>query len=386
MISNGPIIRDLTGYAEFYLFAGQSNSGGTSSLPLLSTTSPANSFMFENGVRLDPEHGGARVPNPGNLVPLLEIQNTGALNYGFGETWASGFAETMRDKGHKPPMIFAAGGVGGTSIDDMQEGSNAFENQMDAIAKAKETYPKLVVPAIFLSQGYNDRNKTLAAHFSALETLLESYQRRITAITGQTSKPLLVITQCGAWTKNFLTQIGTTTSEVPQAQLELAKANPYVRLAFSYYHYAPWPNDGIHFESYANRQIGESFAHYMADIARFPLPDISGQVNGNNVVLTVNNWGDLEVDTNLVTAVANHGFTLTGATINNVSVAGNQITIGFILGTPTEVGYAMEGVVDNDIGRIEGPRGNIRQADVWFNSRYDNAPVHRWLPHFRLAL
>lgn len=420
--SNGNVVFEIVD--GIVKFAGQSTSGGATiklegdfvsdyvhfimdgqSLSLGGTATTAielyDAKTFAGGhiTGYDPSDTAARDAYYGS--GLINLATTGSDS---GKGLIKIFKDLIRDENGIAaadqaftPILNSGGisGAGWAALSDVNGISykriiESVKYAQDFAIAAGKTYS---VPVMTYVQGENsgDRDDTITEWYTKLETLFNSFNTDIKAITGQKFDVQFIIYQIasGISAPNFL--------GVPLAQLKIAQEKTNVHFGNAMYQmtYA----DALHLDNQSYRMMwamqGVVAKRIVVDKKKMlPIYPLSWYINKNQastsycIVMKMNVPAgklvfDETINAKFTTAPTNKGFSIknSGSTeiITNVTISrGNTLNI-FCSENPAglELSYAAQ-------GRVSG--GNLRDSQgdtitISFNGAL--YPVHNWCPIFK---
>lgn len=369
------------------LATGQSLAIGVGGRPYLTREQPFSNLMFASGVMAGREDLGSFVPlTEGDFIPGTEAAT---------ETMSSAFANLASDEG-RHPILVSVHGAGAYPYFKLKKGTRPYETGLIQVAAARDLAKQLgksyVVRAVTNVHGESDHAEKFTTYARDLTEWQRDVERDVMEITGQKEPVPMFHTQMSSWTRMMK---GTTTSLIPQAQLEASvKSNGKIILVGPKYHLS-YAKDGVHLDANGYRHMGEDYAKaYRRVIVEKgtwePLRPIAVERDG--AVITVRfavPSPPLAFDTTLVSDPGNHGFEYTDAAasspvIKKVELAGDDAVKITLDREPTagerRVRYAFTGVKGQRSGPETGARGNLRDSDAT-KSRHGFA-LYNWCVHF----
>lgn len=426
------------------LETGQSNAVANSSRPLLSTTQPYNNKMFDVGVMTGTNcdgNGCQTVQTPTGLVPLVEGDTFFAGSPV--ETMSAGLANAVtkvaREKylvgnaNASHDLLMSLHGRSGRTYWCLRKTSCAwlpgyqnpkpFTDGMNQVTKGKElaqaagkTY---VVRAVTAIHGESDHNGyargrpefpldgtdgtvgKLRDYADALIEWQQDYDAGVKAITAQTISVPLLISGISGWNERV------SMSVVANMQLAAHVRAPGKVVLVAPPYSLPFQGDCLHFTAASERRLGEYFAKAYRRIVLEggvwePLRPLAVTRNANVISIQyVVPKPPLVMDTNLVSAVANNGFTYVDSagtpTITQVRIVSADTVEITLASTPTganrKIRYAQNQNASTCVGPFLGARGNLRDSDttptMWatdtsinaggpFNDERYRAPLYNW--------
>lgn len=383
---------------------GQSLSQGGLATPAISTTAAPHALRFVGGVR--PHDGGGDIAaNHASLVPLIETNDAPGPSQS-GETPCYGFQEMLYQlladyySGFNPESCKVLGvspGQGGTSISGLSKGSASYTRLLAAmsygVARASELNKTVKVGCLGWTQSEQDiADGTSAATYSAaLLQLQADAEADAQSIMGTADLLPLLTYQAASWKK-----IGASAPTIALAALGLSEQYPARIVMACPMYMLQHQADNIHLTPSESRRYGAYLAiaffnHIVLAKPWVPLKPVSVFRQGRVFDIKFNvPSGAIEIDTTLVSAAANHGFSL--ATSNGTSVAIVSVTqthadaFRVVAATDMAAGariqYGHNGAATAGPGT--GPRGNLRdmQGD---QLTYHDQPMHNWCVTFDIA-
>lgn len=360
------------------------------------TTSPVSGhYMFNGHVRVLYDTPGITNVNdliwPAQYASLVTLQEYMDPNSSQrGETFASGMA--LRSTS---PSITAATGRGAYKVSELNRtAAYHFANTYAAAAQAKNLCSAAgltmdVGPMIFKEFEADGAAGTSKATIKALMRQFASDMRNSlrTAVMAAIPNFKIILDQQAMW------QTGTTFQDMAIAVAELYRENPadFVMAGPTYWAGFTAAND-VHMTSLSYRRYGEKLGPiwqttYDTGDCK-PCYRLGDPVRVGNVI-DYPVWvpvPPLVTNTTLVAAIANSGFTYTGANITNVQivdsgVSDNMAVIRITLDASAagNLGYAYaNGPTSGYIGPTFGARGNICDSDP-FVTLYDGYAIPNWL-------
>jgi len=394
-----PVPTDRTG-AHFY---GQSLTLGTdvTAAALITGAAVSGSFMANGGVRVHYDEPGRTNPNQPmegtqftSLVALQEQVNPNDSQ--MQETFASGLATRS-----SYDLVATVTGRGAYTIDQLRpiDGEDTgwfhFANTLSAIEHSKrltedagETYG--LGPMIFIQGAADALNNTAPADWKT--GILALHQEFVDCIPAQTGIEMpfnwkMIIDQQG------MGQNSTTYAELAVAAIELHREHPDKFACVGPRYPLAHCNSGadVHLLSNTSRNYGEkikeAFDAVVAAIGWDPCHITDVQRSGTTITVTVHvPVPPLVFDTSLITAIDNHGFNHTVASITNVDITDD--------GTGTNTGtieIELDAAVSGDLeyayhnntinvraGPVNGPRGTVRDSSA-FTTTNDSTAMPNFL-------
>lgn len=371
------------------LGTGQSLSLGAMGTPALTREQPYDNLMFDTGL----EAPGA----PSALVPLVESNTFLGVPV---ETPSSSFANSIaRRTNGQHPILMSLHGLSGASYPMVGKGTGPYLRGLAQVSKAKELATaqgrKYTVRAVNAVHGESDGWKNWNVDYDkALVEWQSAFEHDIKQITGQEADIPMFHSQYSAWTPMET----EPTNVIPGLQLAAHKAAPGKVVLVGPKYQLPYAQDGFHLSNEGYRWLGEyyakAYAQQVIEGKRWePVRPKNVARSGASITITFFVPAPpLVLDTQLVADPGNFGFEAvdeSGAIpIAKVAVTGpDTVTITLEREPSSSSGrirYAWSGVPGKMGGRLEGPRGNLRDSDqtpsLYGNKLYD------WCLHFEEAL
>ena len=287
---------------------------------------------------------------------------------------------------------------GAQGINSLNKGTIPYQNSLTAIAAAKaecdtKGWP-YVVPCICWNQGQHDGGMAAGIYYALLVQLQLDYEADIQAITGQTGRIPMVITQMSNWTAPVYNR---SFSNIPHEQYQASLDFPDRFVVAGPQYWLPSNTDGIHLPASSYSRDGVALAGAVGALIQGkpwrPTECVAAVRTGTKVQLRFNvPEGPLAIDT---VNVADPGFwglrwidSINSATITAVQLVGFdtlEVTLSNVpTGLAPMIGVADIGVAGNRAGPTTGPRTCIRDS----SSRLDHAgvPVFNWACHQRVPV
>jgi len=283
-------------------------------------------------------------------------------------------------------------GQDGGAFSTIKKGTVPYNNGLSQVEAGKviadAAGATFGVPATLLTHGETDElNGMITSVYSGgLKQFADDSAADIRQRTGQYRDPILLLGQMNS----------QYTRQIPLAQLQAANEHPLIYLAGPSYQFSY--GDSQHRDSEGQKNygglLGLVFKRIDVDgIAWEPLQPVSHSIFGNAIDVVFNKDG-LTIDTALMPAQENYGFTLAGA--NGAKIDGaianvqriDSRRIRITLSNAPTLGQKLRYGFDTMTGRTDafiGGGGNIRdnQGD---RIKYRGLPVHNWLVVFERAL
>lgn len=328
-----------------------------------------------------------------SLATLAEQLNPNDSD--FGETFASGIAARLNSM-----SLFSATGRGAYSVGwlsrmptsggqvDTWHFGNTYATVVEGSQLALSAGLTYSVPCIVFKQGEADAaaSTTKAAWKTAVEQLIDDFRSHLKwAGLVDTSSLYMIVDQ------QAYQQTGTTYADIALAAIELHRetSGKIICAGPTYVEEFTAVND-VHMTSNGYRNYGERLGRVIAAGVTWNPCYITGvSRSGTTITVTVHVPAPPLVDDTseaIVTAIANSGFTYSGATITGVSitdtdVGDNTATIEITIDSSAggTLGYAdANNAVNMRVGPTAGPRGTIRDSESAVTQN-DNTPLYNWL-------
>lgn len=400
---------------------GQSLNVGSQGVPGISFINPQPDYalmMKSIGIALGVSGNQGKVPlaDFSNVTDFesirVKVNSSDASDYDAKEILCIPFAQKVsnvlaQENGVPLRVLSFAAGVGGTALDNadhpsmdqealgLKKGSNAYQNLMNAISKAKEIANKkgwvVVVPAMLWQHGEADAsNPKLGLR---LNTYVSDVNTDVKAITGQTQNVVFYT----SLKSNHYTN-GTIGLE---QSLEVARTNPLFKVIGTNYPAEPaiWANDYTHLSARGYNYLGYMYAKaFYQELkngfgtfkaltfksavkngktidVKFNVPVAPIQYKTTDVVLAQDGWGfrftdnDVPVQIFTVEITADDSIRITLATDPSSTA---QVLSG-----------AMFGHNSSDLSLRTRPRSNICDSDVNFGNSAAGDSTQNWLIPFK---
>ncbi len=351
--------------------------------------------MFTTGVMAGNEDLDA-------FEPLVEGDNIPGSK-AVVETMSSGFANLVAEmsramgEGVAPhDILMSVHGSGAKPYALLKKGTKPYATGMTQVTAARDLAKKLgksyVVRAVTLVHGESDHAEKSTRYEADLLEWQRDYEADIKALTGQSEPVPMFETQISSWTRMMK---GTTTSEIPGAQLGAhLHSNGKIVLVGPKYH-LHYSKDGVHLTANGYRHMGEDYAKAYRRVVlegkRWePLRPLS--VTREGAVITIKlavPEPPLVIDTTLVDDPGHFGFeysdsSATSPPISRVELAGPDTVVITLQSVPTgddrHIRYAFTGNRGLRSGPQTGARGNLRDSDA---TRSRNGyRLYNWCIHF----
>jgi len=375
-----PVPDVTTGFSHIFTY-GQSLSTGVAAFPVISTMQPYNNLMFAEGARVRGISDGFSLDA---LLPLVESR-VGS----FGETPTAGTANYIVEliehennilpKNQKIAYIGSAPGQANLVISSLHRGTARWKGLMDQVTAAMTlsnnqsmTYE---VAAMSWSQGESDYfvGTSRATYFSLFLQMYNDFATDVTAITNQTTKPVLVSYQLAAHRS-----YGQDSPDIALAIKDAADANPNIYLSNPMYH-LEYADDNLHLAADGSLMLGKYYGRALKSVLHDKIPwlplqptDVTWRGQFIDVTLHVP-YGPLVIDDSVVAEAPNYGFDIWDENngsildiIESVTVISDnkiQIQLSSMPQSKVRLTYARGRIEDPNVtNNMEGPRGNIRDS------------------------
>ena len=376
-----PPTPDVTlGFSHIFTY-GQSLSTGVAAFPVISTLQPYNNLMFAEGARVRGISDGFSLDA---LHPLVESR-VGS----FGETPTAGTANyiveliehenNILSQNQKFAYIGSAPGQASLSISSLNRGTARWTGLMDQVTAAmtlsKKENMTYEVAAMSWSQGEADYIfGTSRANYKALLLQMHhDFATDVSAITNQTTKPVLVSYQLAAHRKT-----GLDSPDIALAIKDAADANPNIYLSNPMYH-LEYAEDNVHLTADGSLMLGKYYGRALKSVLHDNIPWLPLQPTdvtwaGQLIEVTLHvPYGPLVIDDSVVAEAPNYGFDIwdenNGAVldiIESVTIQADdkiQIQLSSVPQSKVRLTYARGRIGDSNVtNNREGPRGNIRDS------------------------
>lgn len=357
---------------------GQSLGIGTGSQPATSLTPAYDSIMFDGGVR--PLDGGAGPTGTGvrtAFVPLVEADYGGF----WGETASSAAAFAIKyllqlEDGiaytqQNCKLLFSQDGEGGKTITELMQPVlfDRIEDSIDAgYAIANALGYTYNVTSMMWNQGQNDAvsNTPEPDYTDKMEQVRLMVQAKAQAVSGQPNP----VKMLGMQTASHAAPTYNKPPTVPFAQYRAGKKYPHIRVVVPMYICTFNTVDEIHLNAASETLLGyywgvarKRIINDKQDWRALEPIDFVKQGNVCRIRFHVP-VGKLVIDDALCATIANAGFVLfnlgVSVAITSVTLTGpDSVTI--VGAAPwNEVQYATVGSTPGKSGKLQGPRGNLR--------------------------
>lgn len=281
---------------------------------------------------------------------------------------------------------FSTHGLSNTSITNLSKGgtSGKYEEAIQAVTATRNTVvgrgDTYRVRAVHWIQGEADQSlaTTRTEYVTSLHKLRDDYATDIKGITGQTWTPPLIMSQPSTW------NAGSNPPKINLALLDAHRQSDGFYVVGAQYQ-LPYA-DNLHLTAPGYYYLGEYHARAHKSVLSTgvwnPVMPVSATASGQKLVVKFHvPTPPLTIDTTLVAAQPNYGFSLhgTSATITGVAVTGPDevtITTSGALDEGAQVGYGA-----TEQGDTNKSLGNIRDSEPAV-SKYDSTPLPNWSVQF----
>jgi len=374
--------------------SGQSLSLGSRAVladPPMLSTSPYTpyGFMLNTGLR---GAGGDSLDASKivDFVPAQDHYSEGGQGQVPGSSMMAQLARLNADNGTLKDMVWRGHGRGGTSIVDLQQNSQSFQNGVvelqKTIAIAAGYGRDVRLPAVMWTQGEQDRALTKEVYKAELVKLRNSYNAAYLPLLPDGHPDIALI----------IDQVSASTTAGPGtpaaiAQYEAMRDIPGFYMSCAKY----WAElvDTVHLEPRSTALLGEYQARAHNQIVGLGntgfRPTMPQNIvrNGRIITLTLRTpYGhSIEVDTTTLPAQANLGFEYSGANIVSAALAdaaARTITITLDAEAGGTLAYAYTST-GTGYGSRPGAWGNIRDTDPARSVTVPGATLPNWLVAFQ---
>ena len=380
-------------YSQFVNY-GQSNSIGATASPALSTSQPYNNVMFNGGL-----FAGDTPANLTSFIPLVE--NT--VETQASET-ANSIVRRIEDEDSVAPgnqgtvYLGTAPGLGGQTIEQLSKGT-VYYNRILAQTEAANTIALSAgKPHRFdfmsYTQGEADyREETATSEYKQLlKTLLSDLNTDIKSLTAQAADfPMVVYQIASHWSYQV------AVPNIAIAQHEASIEDPLISMATPMYIFNY--NDKVHTTNDSNKHLGAYYGKVIKRVTKDkvswnPLQPKSVDWQGDTIDITFDvPRAPLVLDTTWVAAETNFGFDVWDSDYSNKLNIVSSVTLVdsdkvriVLSSTPADgshLTYAFgDSSYSNKVGRIQGPRGNLRDSEGDVDSYVDDDGVTRRLDNY----
>lgn len=379
------------------IFLGQSLACGIKAGASV-TTAPMSAnrvLTLADGVQLTSEAG---VLDPSMVLPLTPLMSKPGTNKEPPCVQAAAEVNRTRKVPSDAGLVISNHGRGAQGINSLNKGTIPYNNSLTAITQVKADCDAkglpYSVPCISWNQGQHDGAMAEGVYYALLVQLQLDYEADIQAITGQTGRIPMIITQMSNWTAPAYNR---AFSWIPHEQYRVSIDFPDRFSVSGPQYWLPSVTDGIHLpgESYASDGVALAGAlgEHINGRKWKPTACVSAVLSGNKVTLRFDvPEGPLTLDTYAIADPGMYGLrwidSSMSATITSAEVTGFN-TMELILsnvptGTGQMVGVADIGVAGSRAGPTTGPRTCIRDSSTRFDHRGN--PVYNWACHNRVPV
>jgi hypothetical protein len=369
------------------LSTGQSLAVGVGGRPPLTSEQPFENLMFATGVIAGREDLTSFVPLvEGDFIPGTEAAT---------ETMSSAFANLASGEGHHRILV-SVHGAGAFPYFKLKKGTRPYETGLLQVAAARDLAKRrgktYVVRAVTNVHGESDHAEKTTTYARDLAEWQADVERDVKQLTGQTEPVPMFHTQMSSWTRMMK---GTTTSAIPQAQLEASIASGGKIVLVGPKYHLPYAKDGVHLSNEGYRHMGEDYAKaYRKVVLEKGVwePLRPAEIVREGAVITVRFLvpsPPLVLDTTLVSDPGKYGFEYTDAAGSSPNIKKVELvsddTVRITLDREPTAGdrrlrYAFTGTKGARSGPETGARGNLRDSDATV-SRHGYA-LFNWCVHF----
>lgn len=391
---------------------GQSLSLGVDGHPAI-TTLPENqnALMFNTGVRSKPlanNNSALDQATLTNLVPLRErdITDNGLITpIPYGETVASGAAGRFLSELGGASVFFSAHGISGVPIEQLSQGTTAYNNGLIESRRLKQLAPAELVPllrGVLWNHGEANKDDGAGIYYQKLANLIANYNADQSLEYGQTVTPHWFITQSSSFT-SYIQLVLTPYPELDK--IALANDTSHVHLVTPQYifdHFTgpnfPFGLDTLHLTNSSYKRLGEYYGLAMAETLIHgrqwrPLQPVRVENVGAASLDVVFSGADggLVFDTDLVSESPGLGFTLNVSGVDTPALSAEVIATDTVrVSGPVplvdfELRYALNVPPPSPPGPDTGPRGNLRAVSAPA-SIYGYPNLYKWCVHFAIPV
>lgn len=377
------------------IFLGQSLACGINSGSPVSTqpTAANRLFTLKAGVQLVNEAGVLASNMVAPFTPLM-------ANVSKEPPCLQAAAEINRNRRLPADagLLISNHGRGAQGIRSLNKGTIPYENSLTAIREAKAECDRkglpYSVPCISWNQGQHDGGMAEGVYYALLVQLQLDYEADIQAITGQTGRIPMVITQMSNWTAPVYKR---AFSYIPHEQYQVSIDYPDRFVVSGPQYWLPSNNDGIHLPANSYSRDGIALSGAIGALINgekwLPTSCYSAVRKGKVVTLRFNvPHGPLAIDTLNVTDPGNLGIrwidSTSSVSVTSVELDGYDALRVTLSDEPTGaspmIGIADIGIAGNRAGPDTGPRTCIRDSAP--NLDAFGVPVYNWACHQRIAV
>jgi len=362
---------------NFLPISGQSLAEGSNDGAILTTAQEYNNVMFAKGASSPVAYAAAFATGTNTETPM----------YGM----LSGFKAALATGGLLPTaqMLTCNNGLGSYSILALGKGNAPFTALISQVAAGKSIADGEGRPFRFLGvawlQGESDNAMSRADYRATLQRLADDYADAGRAAAGQSSDPILYVSQCNT----------NASPSVALAQLD-AHVHPLIVVSGPTYPLG-YVADNVHLSAtgakLAGYYLGLAAERVSTGQTHNPLMVTSASVAGAVIDLTTNATSQLAFDTTLVPSQANRGIRVVDAsssplTINGIAIVGaNVVRVTLSANVPAG---AFVNIGFDTLAATGGiQRTNIRDsqgAAIVFDPGGLNWPAHNWMVIQQVAL
>ncbi|CAI8792215.1 sialate O-acetylesterase [Pseudomonas sp. IT-P218] len=373
---------------------GQSLSCGINSgTPVTQQPPSANRILtIKDGIQLDDEKGVLSADMVAPFKPMVAKTKEPPIMQMAAEINRARYLPATAG------LLVSNHGRGGQGITQLNKGTIPYQNSLTAIAEAKAECDRkgwpYRIPCICWNQGQHDGGMAAGVYYGHLVQLQADYEADIQAITGQTGRIPMVVTQMSNWTAPTYNR---SFSNIPHEQYQVALDFPDRFVVAGPQYWLPSNSDGIHLPAVAYSRDGIALAGAVGAMIKGeqwkPTACVSAVRNGLKVTLRFNvPHGPLVIDT---VNVSDPGFwglrwidSTSSASIVATELVGYDAIEVTLSNEPTGsspiIGVADIGIASTLAGPTTGPRTCIRDS----SPRLDRTglPVYNWACHNRVSV
>lgn len=297
-------------------------------------------------------------------------------------------------------MLACNNAVSGRIIAEISKGTDWYARAITQIQSARNIAQAegrtSLLPANLLTIGTNDvtQGTSRQVYSDLLRALHADYGADTAAITGQSKAPVTIMSQTSH-------AVDTTQRNIQLAQMDVAKDTSGVFIATPLYFFTYY--DTLHIVAESSKWLGGYYGlvykRVVVDGKKWEHLQPTRHFRQGRVVELSFNADDLVLDTTLMPAQANHGFSVVDGTGADIPISGVSLksgeTIQIVCSANIPVGskvrYGWNRVVGK--GTFTGGGGNLRDSlGDTETYTYDVAgspvtkPLHRWCAIFEYQL
>lgn len=323
----------------------------------------------------------------GALMPLRE--RVSPIDGTCGETFGYGMSKQLTS----PAAIAATGRAAFTAEKLSLANGNGFFHFSNTYVAGKEMRERLsalgetVSPIVHMiyKQGEADFATAKATWMTQVQGIYTDARAGLKHAMLQPVTLRMIIDQLGVW------ETATNYADLSVAAIDMHRLGIGIFCAGPTYWCAYRAVNDVHFSQIGYRHYGEHLGRVvqtLIDTGTWNPCYITNAVrSGSTITVTVRvPTPPLAIDTTLVSAIANSGFTYSGATITGVSVTDDgtgdglgTISITLDAAAGGTLGYAYANGTSTHVGPTTGSRGNIRDSSALVSSYDGSTSLYNWL-------